>query len=215
MFHLNHTMLRSIVELPDLSNLYRLSEKDFDKANTSLIKAFKKDPIWNRALERFPEKYQYLFGVPLKYTLYYGKGYAPSENIEGVALWLGSPYMDMSIFRIIRCRSLRLGLKIGLKAGKVIMEAFDIVEKDRHTNMKGQSYVYLSTLGIDPSYQRQKHGYNLVKSMLDALPHKIPVYLETATEGNVKFYENLGFKVIKEIIIPQYDLPMWELIFKK
>ena len=121
----------------------------------------------------------------------------------------------MTIFRIIRARCIFAGMKIGLKIGGEIQKVFQIVDKDRKTWMKGKDYVYLIELGIHPDHQRQGHGYNLVKTMLDALPSNIPVYLETESEGNVKFYEKLGFNVVKKITVPIYDLPMWELIYNK
>ncbi|TFG20171.1 MAG: N-acetyltransferase [Promethearchaeota archaeon] len=208
-------MPQSAVKLPILTNLHTITEHDHRKTNTALEKAFEKDPIWSRILEEFPDKYPFIFGVPLKYALRYGKAYAPTSNIEGAAIWIGSPFIDMNIFRLIRSRSLGVGLKIGLNLGLKIMKAFEIAEKDRRTFMKGQSYVYLLTLGIHPDFQRQGHGFNLVKSMLDALPNEIPVYLETGTEGNVKFYEKLGFEVINEITEPIFDSTFWELMYKK
>lgn len=212
---LNHNMPRSRVELPNLPNLYSLSENDYLKARDVLARAFEKDPVWSHILEQFPNKYPYIFGVPLKYAFHYGKAYAPTSKIEGAAIWVGSPFIDMNIFRLIRSRSLRVGLKIGLNPGLKIMKAFEVAEKDRRTFMKGQSYIYLLTLGIHPDFQRQGHGFNLVKSMLDALPKELPVYLETGTEGNVKFYEKLGFEVINEITEPIFNSTFWELVYKK
>ncbi len=208
-------MVRSIVHLPNLPNLYKITEADYERTNFALARAFEKDPIWSRILETSPDRYPYVFSVPLKYVLYYGVGYAPSDEIQGAALWVGTPYTDMTVLRLIRSQSLLLGMKIGLKTGLKINHAFHKMEKDRRTFMKGRNYVYLITLGIHPDYQRQGHGFNLVKSMLDALSNKVPVYLETATEGNVKFYEKLGFEVLKKITISLDELPMWELLFKK
>lgn len=37
------------------------------------------------------------------------------------------------------------------------------------------------------------------------------VYLETDTEDNVKLYEHYGFKVVKEVILPDLEIPMWEM----
>ena len=208
-------MPKSVVELPNLPQLYALTEKDYDKANIILAKAFEKDPIWSHILEDHPEKYPFIFSVPLKYTYYYGKGYAPSSNIEGVALWVGAPFIDMKIFRLIRSRSLGLGIKIGVNPGLKIMKAFETVEKDRRTLMKGKNYIYLLTLGVHPDYHRKGYGSNLVKSMLDALLDGVPVYLETGTEGNVKFYNNLGFEVIRKITEPIFHSNIWELIYTK
>ena len=57
-------------------------------------------------------------------------------------------------------------------------------------------------------------GTLLVKRMMENLPTKVPIYLETEAEQNVKFYEKLGFDLLNKIIIPKYNLPLWEMEWK-
>ena len=38
---------------------------------------------------------------------------------------------------------------------------------------------------------------------------KTPVYLETETEGNVGYYERLGFEVVEQTISTGLNLPIW------
>jgi ribosomal protein S18 acetylase RimI-like enzyme len=207
-------MTKNMVKLPNLPELYQLKDNDFDRGTNVLAQAFADDPIWSRILADQPFKFQAVYRVPLKYTLYYGKVYAPSANLEGTALWLGYPYTSINILRMFCSRSIFLGLQIGGKLIREINHVFQNIERDRRTWME-VPYVYLFALGIYPQYQGQGYGTKLVKTMLDALPLKIPVYLETESERNVKFYEKLGFEVIKQINVPVYDLPMWELLYKK
>ena len=42
----------------------------------------------------------------------------------------------------------------------------------------------------------------------------LPVFLETSTEINVKFYKRVGFEVMKEGIIPGTDVEQWYLLRK-
>ena len=38
------------------------------------------------------------------------------------------------------------------------------------------------------------------------------LYLETETEANVRMYERFGFTVIKKLMLPGLDLPLWEMV---
>ncbi len=40
----------------------------------------------------------------------------------------------------------------------------------------------------------------------------LPVFLETSTEINVKFYKRFGFEVVREEIIPKTDVKQWYLL---
>jgi len=40
----------------------------------------------------------------------------------------------------------------------------------------------------------------------------LPVFLETSTELNVKFYKRFGFEVVREEIIPETDVNQWYLL---
>jgi ribosomal protein S18 acetylase RimI-like enzyme len=207
-------MVKHTITLPNLPSLYQLKEDDYDKGVRVLAEAFKEDPIWSRILENELEKFYDVYAVPVKYTLYYGKAYAISKGIEGLLLLLSPPYTNMNVFRMIRSKSLRLGLKIGGITSKKITQVFRIIEKDRRELMK-EPYVYVFALGIHPNYQGQGHGTKLMNTLLDGLPPEVPVYLETESEQNVGFYEKLGFDVLKKITVPVLKLPMWEMISRR
>ena len=51
-------------------------------------------------------------------------------------------------------------------------------------------------------------GAGLRRADLD----KTPVYLETETERNVAFYEDLGFNVVEQTVATGLDLPLWLMI---
>lgn len=206
-------MKKPTIKIPTLTSLYELTSKDYSAGCELLGEAFREDPIWCRILEDQPEKFPLIFGVPLKYTLKYGKVYAPTSQLDGIAAWLGSPYPDMTFWRMLRSGSIIPAMKLGSKIGGKISKVFKIIEEDRKSLMK-TPYVYLYVIGVHPSKQGQGMGTFLVKSMLEALPPDIPVYLETETEIDVKFYKKLGFEVVKEITVPVLDLPMWEMLYQ-
>ncbi len=197
--------------LPDLLNCYSVKSEDFQKASITLGQAFSQDPIWTRILQGEPEKFPLVFGVPLKYSLKYGKVYASNSELQGIAAWVGTPYVDMSLWRLLRSGALKIIMKLGMKLGKRILNVFSQIEKDRKDLMKSP-YIYLYALGILPQEQGHGIGSKLVKDMLDNLPLKLPVYLDTETEDNVRFYQRLGFEVVKEVQVLPYNLPMWEMV---
>lgn len=200
--------------IPDIPNLYKLTPQDFNQACIMLGKAFQEDPIWKAILKDEPEKFSLIFGVPLKYTFRYGIVYGTTPDLEGIAVWLHSNYMDMNFFRLIRSGAFTSALKLGSKIGKLIRDVFEKIVEDRQSHMKG-SYFYLYVLGVAPEHQGKGLGSKLVNLMLEKLPPDLPVYLETETERNVRLYERLGFKVLKEITVPTLELPMWEMVHNR
>jgi GNAT superfamily N-acetyltransferase len=52
---------------------------------------------------------------------------------------------------------------------------------------------YVRTLAVDPAHQRRGLGSALLDEVLRRSPPSWPLYLETAREANVRFYERNGF----------------------
>jgi ribosomal protein S18 acetylase RimI-like enzyme len=197
--------------IPEISELYTLNQKDYNFACSILGNAFRVDPIWREILKDDPSKFSQVFGVPLKYTLKYGRVFAPNNEKLAIAAWLPSQFVEMTGWRMLRSGAIFAAMQLGANIGNKISQVFSIIDKDRKSNIQGQ-YVYLYVLGVSPSEQGKGLGTLLVKKMIDYLPSGIPLYLETETESNVKFYERLGFQVVNKIQIPVVDLPMWEMI---
>jgi len=197
--------------IPDISDLYVFKSQDFLQGSHILGEAFREDPIWSQILKKTPEKFAYLFEVPLKYTLKYGKIYSPSPKLEGIAAWLPSTYVDMPIWRLLRSGSLPSAFKLGPKIGLKIDDVFSQLVHDRKKIVQ-PPYIYLFALGVNPKYQGKGFGTLLVSKMLEALPRGIPVYLETESEKNVQFYENFGFEVKNSFTTKKLGLPMWEML---
>jgi GNAT superfamily N-acetyltransferase len=64
------------------------------------------------------------------------------------------------------------------------------------------SFNYLWILGTDP--QQQGKGYGsaiLTKAIREQELNKIPLYLETSSEANVKYYERKGFSLYHSIVL--------------
>ena len=197
--------------IPEITDLYRLTPEDYPSACEVLGLAFREDPIWKAILRDDPDKFSVVFGVPLKYCLKYGVVLASSPKLEGIAAWLPSEYIESTFFRLLMSGALWSAFKLGSKIGKLIQEVFEIITEDREKNMK-VTYLYLYVIGVAPEHQGKGIGTNLINNMISQLPPEIPIYLETETERNVSLYERLGFKILKKIMVPSLQLPMWEML---
>ncbi|MFP4416313.1 MAG: GNAT family N-acetyltransferase [Chitinispirillaceae bacterium] len=196
--------------------LYTLQKKNIGKASEVLADAFKHDPVWLKLFEgqkKFDEKFRAFFEIPVRYCMKYGEVYATSENLEGIAAWIPGHLADMPLWRIIVSGAIGPGLRMGKRPSKKINPSFELLQKDRKKHMNGRPYIYLQIVGVATRYQRQGYGGKLIRALLQKCEReKLPIYLETETEENVKMYNRYGFKVLQEIVLPDFGLPMWEMV---
>jgi len=157
-------MKKKTLEIPTIEGLYQLKKEDFNPACNMLGEAFREDPIWLEILKDQEEKFPLAFGVPIKYTLKFGKIYAPTSNIEALAAWLPTPYVDTTFWRFISSGSLLVAMKLGQNIGMQISKVFKQITKDRQNLMKGD-YVYLYVLGVSPEKQGKGLGTDLVRTL--------------------------------------------------
>lgn len=199
----------------DLDDLYKVQKTDIKKVGEVLADAFKEDPIWAKFIKDNQIKahqVKYIFGSPILYALKYGKAYASSSNLEGIAAWFPDTTADMNFWRLVRSGVSRYGLKMGMKASLKMEKIFRPVEKDRKENMKNTSYIYIEIIGVKQEYQKRGFGGKILQVIFEEADKKhIPIYLETSTPQNVKMYEKYGFKILKKITLHELELPMWEM----
>ena len=70
-------------------------------------------------------------------------------------------------------------------------------------------HLYLHIAGCDPDHQGKGLGRAVVQAGLDRQPGH-SVFLETATEKNIRFYSGLGFAVVDEWTVPGGPV-MWTM----
>ncbi|MGC9396512.1 MAG: GNAT family N-acetyltransferase [Anaerolineae bacterium] len=196
-----------------LDALYRLQKKDAQRAGAVLTAAFQHDPVWSALFDGAnPERRVGAFETPVRYCLKYGEVYAPSAALEGVAAWVPGELADMTFWRVFRSGAIWPGMRLGFSTTRKMMPVFAPIEADRKATMQGQSFIYLLVIGVAPQFQGQGFGGKLLRALIEKSQRAgIPIYLETETEGNVRMYEHFGFEVVKEIVLPVINLPMWEL----
>jgi ribosomal protein S18 acetylase RimI-like enzyme len=196
-----------------LDNLYRVQKKDIHRAAIVLTDAFQHDPVWNAVFdEATPAQRAYAFETPVRYCLKYGEVYVPSEALEGVAAWAPGMLADMTFWRILHSGAFWSGMKIGARIARKMQPIFRPIETDRRENMSGKSYIYLQIIGVASAFQGQGFAGKLLRALIEKSEQiGVSLYLETETESNVSMYEYFGFTVIKKIVLPIINLPMWEM----
>ncbi len=108
-------------------------------------------------------------------------------------------------------RGLLIRLQLSSKLGPVSKPLLD----DRKDNMKGSAFIYLPVLGVASEFQGQGWGGKLLSALIARSEQAgIPLYLETQSESNVRWYERFGFESVKQINLPVINLPMWEMARK-
>ena len=89
---------------------------------------------------------------------------------------------------------------------------FRPIELDRKAYISGKPCIYLQTIGVATAFQGQGFGGRLLRALIEKSEQTgVSLYLETETEDNVRFYEHYGFTVVKEVVLPIVNLPMWEM----
>ncbi|MFC1878764.1 hypothetical protein ACFLZW_02510 [Chloroflexota bacterium] len=80
------------------------------------------------------------------------------------------------------------------------------LEKERpHT-----AHIYLSILATRTTARRRGLGRAFILNPPHLFDQPVPIYLETTKESNIRFYQILGFEIIKQIQIPGGPL-LWGL----
>jgi ribosomal protein S18 acetylase RimI-like enzyme len=102
--------------------------------------------------------------------------------------------------------TLRALLHIGWRAGFRGARAASIIAAHAPTT----PFTYLRTLGVDPDRHGRGLGSQLVEQVLRTGPLSVPIYLETAKEGNLSFYQRHGFRCAGEFRC--LGIPVWRLL---
>ena len=197
-------------------NIIKLDKTQVKAAGEVLDRALRDDPV---SVYDIPDKekrhavMKHVFQMTSCFGVKYGETHATSFNFEGVAVWI--PYINKK-FKLkinIGCVLKTKAYKFGIHASKRILP----LEKNKtnlHREFAPDDHCYLETLGVEPNHQGKGYGSLLMEYMLEKIDksNPLPVYLETSTELNVKFYKRFEFEVMREDIIPETNVEQWYLL---
>ena len=199
------------------NNIIRLNKNHIKSAGILLGRALFDDPVSIHVIpdsnER-KEKLNHVFQMTACLGVFYGEAYATSENLEGIAVWIPFTNFKEKKLRMLRCATKAKLNKLGREAGKRF-KPIEVINKNTHIKFALYEHWYLQSLGVDPEFQGRGYGSSLLISQLQKIDEQgLPVYLETSTEKNVRFYQKFGFEVVEEIIIPGTQVPEWFMLRK-
>jgi ribosomal protein S18 acetylase RimI-like enzyme len=185
-----------------------------EAAGATLARAFQDDPI-QRAM--FPDADRRAAVLPVVFTAMVraasdsGGHLTTTPDTAAAAVWSppGTEITPMAVMRAYGLDLPRVLFAAPLSSTLATFSFFGTLTRRRKVHAP-EPHWYLATLGVDPARQGEGLGHRLVREGLDrADADRARAYLETETEGNVRFYRALGFEVVEQIVIERVDLPMW------
>lgn len=192
-----------------------LKPAQFDAASEILANAFNNDPTF-RYFAREQEQarinaIKLLAKTALRYSQPYNHIYTITHDLKGVAIWIPPGKFPLNDFRLLQLGLYALPFKLRLSRLRQMISLFLTIEEHHKQDMP-QPHWYLFMLGISPAYQRQGIGSLLLQPILNQADKEgLPCYLETSTEGGVRFYQRLGFEVVRTGGIPEKNIKFWTM----
>ncbi len=197
-------------------DIIMLDKTQFRAAGEVLGRYLRDDPV---SVYDIPDKekrhavMKHIFQMTSCLGVKYGETHATSPNLEGIAVWL--PYINKEFKMIINigCLLKSKVYKMGNQASKRI-KPIEEHNTNVHREVAPGDHWYLQTLDVEPAHQGKGYGSLLMEYMLEKIDNSnpLPIFLETSTEINVKFYKRFGFEVMEEGIIPETDVEQWYLL---
>lgn len=197
--------------------MYKVNKKDIKKSGIVYADAFEKDPVWKRVFSDIEYNLRTIFFQgPARYCLKYGEVYSPSDKLEGIMSFVPGKYADMTFWRALHTGSFLNLLKGGNKLLNLMFKMqpiFSPLEEARREVVKDREYIYLIAIGVSPEHQGKGFGKTLLTFLHNKADKlKLPIYLETATDKNIRMYEKLGYKVTGKVNHPIINVPQWGML---
>jgi GNAT superfamily N-acetyltransferase len=132
-------------------------------------------------------------------------------RLAGVAVWLPPGGYPMTIRRQLRVVPDAARLCLASPGSFARLVRYGSAVERAHPP---QPYWYLEVLGVEPALQGLGIGTRLLRPVLDAADRaRLPCYLETDTEANVRWYRGRGFEVrAADLELSPGGPPFWTML---
>lgn len=158
------------------------------------------------------EMAEYFLSFAVYSGIRYGEAYAPSADIEGVAIWMRSEDYPVTLWRLVRSVPLSVLFGFGRPGGARMRQMGDTIDAI-HKRLAPFPHWFLEAIGVDPHYQGKGYSGQLMRPMLSRIDREgLPCYLETLDKKNVTLYEHFGFQVVEESTVPDTPLTYWAML---
>ncbi|MBI1924976.1 GNAT family N-acetyltransferase [Candidatus Poribacteria bacterium] len=178
---------------------------DIEPLSRLLARAFHHDPFhcWLFPCSKTRmAKHQKLFFLTLRPRIRRGAVFT-SDCQRVVAAWT-APDDELSLFHFLSSGLPCLSLMGGRAPLAVVGFLKTVARQPRHPHF------YLSLLAVDPPFQGQGLGSDLLFSLLSLSDQKnVPVYLEATSEGSFRFYQRHGFQLSETLQLPYRGPTLW------
>lgn len=192
--------------------IIKLNPRQIHQASIVLSASFFDYPMFKFYFPDPKRRTRYLpwyFRNILSCALSYGEVYT-TPDISGVIFTLPPGHTKISMWEYIQNGFFLTPFLLGFRNYKQSMDCENFVGYTQEMLMKNRLHYYLWGLAVEPSQKAKGIGKALMRPILaKADAERIPVYLETHDERNIRYYQKHGFGLIHTVRIPKYELPIW------
>ncbi|MFQ4137736.1 GNAT family N-acetyltransferase [Nodosilinea sp. PGN35] len=192
-----------------------LQPTQYDAATELLMAAFADDPLFNYLVPAdVPDRsgvMAYLFRMLLLCGAGGGHSYGLGEAQapKGVVIWM-PPGQSVGLIDMLRAGLYELPFRLPWQYLPRWQAALAL--DHYHRQAMPQPHWYLMLLAVSPSHQRQGVGHQLMQpGLVESDRTHQPCYVETSTEGAVRFYQRHGFEIVKTGPFAEQAPPFWTL----
>jgi ribosomal protein S18 acetylase RimI-like enzyme len=191
--------------------IVRLGRSQFDEASAVLARAFQDDPAWAWLLPDAARRrtvLPWLFRLGFDVTA--ADVWGPRGAVLGAARWLPPGRTPVRLAPTLRALALT-----PLKLGAVTLPflAYGRAVESLRSEVAPGPHWYLAGIGVDPAHRRQGIGSALLEPGLRASAEaRLPAVLLTNLEDNLSFYEQHGFRVVRESRTPEDGPEAWAMV---
>ena len=181
-------------------NVQSKSKNLIREISAVLRRSFIEDPFYKYIMPDERSRFEQLgwwMSCMIRYGWEFGQIQITGEPIKGIAIWLKPDNPLINNVSMARLGMIKAPIKLGIRGFRRMLEvstAWEHLHKEERSR-----HWYLMILAVDPQYQGHGIGSSLVQPVFkQADQDGVPCYLETMTQGDVKFYQNRGFKIVAE-----------------